>query len=92
MPPVESVKRPASELIRVALPNVIVPEKVLLPLIFLKAPSVETPVPFRVKALLTLMPPCTCKAAPAATLADPVPSADAFWILTTPLLIVVVPE
>ena len=92
MPPVESVKRPASELIRALLPNVIVPEKVLLPLIFLKAPSFEIPVPFKVKALLTLIPPCTCRAAPDVTLADPMPSADAFWIFKTPLLIAVVPE
>ena len=92
IPPVESVKSPASELIRVLLPNVIVPLKVLLPLIFLKAPSVEMPVPFNVKALLTLMPPCACKAAPAETLAEPVPSADEFWIFKTPLVTVVVPE
>ena len=92
IPPVESVNNPASELIRVALPNEITPENVLFPLIFSKAPLVEVPLPFNVKALVTLIPPCACKVAPDVTLAEPVPSADEFWIFNTPLLTVVVPE
>ena len=49
------VSVPASELIRVALPSVMSPAKLFAPLIFRKAPSVATPVPFSVSGSASVM-------------------------------------
>ena len=43
-----NVKVPESELIRLSAVNVIVPAKLLSPEMFLRAPSVEIPVPLKV--------------------------------------------
>ncbi len=88
-----SVRVPASELIREALPSVIAPLNVLLPLVLRNAPPPEIPVPLSVRASATVMTPVTLRAAPLATVVSPavVPSAVAFEIATTPALIVVAP-
>ena len=92
--PVSSVSRPESEAIRLLAANVITPEYVLVPLMFRRAPPFETPEPLRLSASpVTVTPPCSCRAAlelttvPAAVL----PRAEAFWMLSAPAVIVVVP-
>ncbi len=74
-----SVSVPESELMRVAPPSVMAPLKVLLPLMLRSAPSSAIPVPLSVRASVTVMPPCTCRAPPLATVvaAAVVPSAAA---------------
>ena len=92
--PAVSASVPASELIRLAEPRATVPCQVLAPLIFRMAPSVEMPVPFKVKASAPMvMPPCSCNAAPEVTEVPPavVPSAELLCRFRTPALTVVVP-
>lgn len=90
----DNVNVPASEFIRVALPRVIAPLQLFVPLMFLKAPSVEIPVPFSVNASApTEIPPWICNAAPPVTDTPPavVPVAVAFCMFNTPALTVVKP-
>ena len=64
------------------------PLKLLLPEIFLKAPSLFIPVPvILIFASATVIPPCICKAALSNTVVAIAvfPSALLFWIFNTPL-------
>src|SRR4051812_14559505 len=91
-PPVP-VSVPAVDPIVLAEPNVIAPAHELVPLTFSSAP-LPPPVPFKVSASApTAMVPCISSRAPLVTLTPPaiVPNAVAFWMLTTPALIVVAP-
>ena len=92
--PAVSESVPASELIRLAEPRVTVPCQVLLPLMLRRAPSVEKPVPFKVRASApTVIPPCSWSAAPEVTevpAAVP-PRAELLWIFKTPAVTEVTP-
>ena len=90
----ETVSVPASELMRLAVTRATVPVQVLAPEMLRSAPSLEMPVPFKVRVSpVTVMLFCICSAAPAVTDAPPalVPSAELFWILSTPAETVVAP-
>jgi hypothetical protein len=92
IPPVP-VSVPAVEPIVLAEPSVIAPAHELVPLT-LSIEPLPPPVPFSVSASApTAIVPCSSSRAPLVTLvpAAVVPSAVAFWILTTPALIVVAP-
>jgi hypothetical protein len=68
----EIVRLSASTPIAEVAVEVIAPCQVLFPEIFLKAPSLETPLPLKVKdSVPTVMPPCICKAAPDETVVAP---------------------
>ena len=87
-----SVRVPASELMREALPSVMGTEQVLASARLRKAPPLAMPVPFKVSALVRFAFPLTCNAAPAVTLALPAPKALLlFCALNTPALTVVPP-
>jgi len=86
----------SSELILTALVESVIFELIILsPTIFLKAPVLETPVPFKVMSSPApiVIVPDNCKAAPSATevLPSVVPRALLFAAVKTPAEIVVVP-
>ena len=63
----ETVRVPASEAMREALPSVTLPLCVLSPLMLRSAPPVEMPVPLSVRLRATVMPPEYSSAAPFCT-------------------------
>ena len=71
------------------------PAHLLLPLMLRRAPlAAPTPWPRSVRASpVTVMPPCSCSAAPLATVVPPavVPRALLCWMFNTPALIAVFP-
>ena len=66
--------------------NVILPAYSFTPLILLSDPTVPTPKPFNVNALLTTIPPCNCNVAPFATVTALVPNDTPFLIFNTLLV------
>ena len=95
IPPMRLSVVPASAPIVAALPSVIAPLTVLLPLEFSRAPAAETPALLRFRALVNvvLAAGLNCIAAPAllATVIVPVPSAAVLVTCTMPALIVMPP-
>ena len=90
----ERVKVPESEAMELLLPRVMAPEMELVPEMFRRAPPLEIPVPFKVRASApTVIPPWISKAAPEVTLvpAAVVPKAVACWMFKMPALTVVSP-
>ena len=85
---------PESAVIELVVFKPMEPAISLAPETFRSAPPLLTPVPLIVSASApTVMPPCSSSAAPDATVVPPpvVPSAVAFWMLSTPAETVVVP-
>src|SRR5712692_821415 len=77
-----------------ALARVIAPDQLFVPLTFSSAPAPLTPALFSVNgSVLIEMPPCNCKEAPLSTVVPPLvaPSAEVFWMLSTPAATSVVP-